>query len=52
MPAILALILIAVVAVLALVVVSLILHVLFSPWVLIPAIAVFAWFKLRPSRSR
>jgi hypothetical protein len=52
MPAIFALILIAVIAVVALVVFSLVVHVLFSPWVLIAAIAIFAWFKLRPGRVR
>ncbi|HET9896512.1 MAG TPA: hypothetical protein VFQ44_16415 [Streptosporangiaceae bacterium] len=28
-----------------------VLHVLFSPWLLV-AVAVVAWIKLRPSRSR
>jgi hypothetical protein len=52
MPAILALVLIAVLAVVALAVLSIFVHVLFSPWVLIAAIAIFAWFKLRPGRAR
>ena len=27
------------------------LHVLFSPWLLIAAVAIVAWIKFRPSRS-
>ena len=45
---ILALVLIAIVA---LIVFSFILHVLFSPWLLIAAIGVLAWIKFRPRRS-
>jgi hypothetical protein len=48
MPWIIALALIAVVA---LIVVSLALHFLFSPWLLL-AVAVVAWIKFRPGRSR
>ena len=47
MPAILALVLIAIVA---LTVLSFTAHILFSPWLLV-AIAVLAWIKLRPRRS-
>jgi hypothetical protein len=47
MPAIIALVLIAIVA---LAVASLTVHFLFSPWLLV-AIAVLAWIKLRPRRS-
>jgi hypothetical protein len=50
MPVIIALVLIAIViAVLA--VVSVAMHVLFSPWLLV-AIAILAWIKFRPRRSR
>jgi hypothetical protein len=49
MPAIIALILIAI---LALTVVSFAVHVLFSPWILLALIAILAWVKFRPRRSR
>jgi hypothetical protein len=48
MPGIIALALIAIVA---LIVLSFALHVLFSPWLLV-VIAVVAWIKFRPQRSR
>ena len=48
MPAIIALALIALVA---LVVLGAAVHLLFSPW-LLAAIAVVAWIKFRPRRSR
>ena len=48
MPAIIALVLMAV---LALAVLGFAVHVLFSPWLLLVAIGVLAWVKLRP-RSR
>ena len=48
MPGIIALALIAIVA---LAVLSFTLHFLFSPWLLV-AIAVLAWIKFRPHRSR
>jgi hypothetical protein len=48
MPGIIALALIAIVA---LTVVSIAVHVLFSPW-LLAAIAIVAWVKFRPRRSR
>jgi hypothetical protein len=44
MPAIIALVLVAIVALA-------ILHILFSPWLLV-AIAIVAWIKFRPGRSR
>jgi hypothetical protein len=47
MPAVIALVLLAVVAVIAL---SFALHLLFSPLVLV-AIAIVAWIKFRPRRS-
>ena len=49
MPAIIALVLIAIVA---LAVLSFAVHVLFSPWMLVVAIAVLAWIRFRPRRSR
>ena len=48
MPAVIAVVLIAVVA---LAVLSFTVHVLFSPW-LLAAIAIVAWIKFRPRRSR
>ena len=48
MGAIIALVLIAV---LALTIVGFALHLLFSPWLLV-AIAIVAWIKFRPGRSR
>ena len=49
MPAIIVLVLIAVVAVAIL---GLAVHLLFSPWLLVAAIAVLAWVKFGPRRSR
>ncbi len=48
MPGIIALALIAIVA---LTVLSFIVHFLFSPWLLV-AIAILAWIKFRPRRSQ
>ena len=48
MPAILALVLIAIVA---LTVLSFTAHILFSPWLLV-AIGILLWIKFRPRRSR
>ena len=48
MPAVIAFVLIAVVA---LAVLSFTVHVLFSPW-LLAAIAIAAWIKFQPRRSR
>ena len=41
----------AVIAVLALVVLGFVLHLLFTPWLLVVVIGVLAWIKLRPRRS-
>jgi hypothetical protein len=49
MPALIALVLAAIVA---LIIVSAIAHVLFSPWLLLMVVAVVAWIKFRPGRSR
>ena len=49
MPAIIAVVLIAI---LALTVLSFTVHVLFSPWLLLVAIGVLLWIKFRPRRSR
>ena len=48
MPAIIALVLAAIVA---LTVLGFALHILFSPWLLV-AVAIVAWIKLRPRHSR
>jgi len=39
-------------AIVALTVLGFVLHVLFSPWLLLVAVAIVAWIKFRPSRSR
>jgi hypothetical protein len=41
----------ALIAIVALIVISFAVHVLFSPWLLVVAIAVVAWVKFRPRRS-
>jgi hypothetical protein len=41
----------ALAVIVALIVLGAILHMLFSPWLLVLAIAVVAWIKLRPRRS-
>jgi hypothetical protein len=43
---------VALIAVLVLAVVGFALHFLFSPWLLVLAIGILAWLKLRPRRSR
>jgi hypothetical protein len=48
MSAIIALVLIAIVA---LIVLSFTVHVLFSPWLLLVIIGILAWIKFRPRRS-
>jgi hypothetical protein len=48
MPAVIAVVLVAVAA---LAVVGFTVHLLFSPWLLV-AIAILAWIKFRPRRSR
>ena len=40
-----------VIAIVALAILGAIVHILFSPWLLLVAIAVLAWIKFRPSRS-
>ena len=49
MPAIIALVLIAFVAVAVL---GIAVHLLFSPWLLVAAVAVLVWMRFRPRRSR
>ena len=49
MPAIIAVVLIAIVA---LTVLSFTVHILFSPWLLLVAVGVLLWIKFRPRRSR
>jgi hypothetical protein len=41
----------ALAVIVALIVLGAILHMLFSPWLLVLAIAVVAWIKFRPRRS-
>jgi hypothetical protein len=41
----------ALIVVVALIVFSFAVHVLFSPWLLVVALAVLAWVKFRPRRS-
>jgi hypothetical protein len=41
----------ALIVVAALIVLSFAVHVLFSPWLLVVALAVLAWVKFRPRRS-
>ena len=48
MPALIALVLIAIVAV---AVVGFAVHILFSPWLLVAAVAVLVWMRFRPRRS-
>jgi hypothetical protein len=48
MPAIIALVLVAIVV---LIVLSFTMHILFSPWLLV-AIGILLWIKFRPRRSR
>jgi hypothetical protein len=40
-----------VIAIVALSVLGVAVHLLFSPWLLLVAIAILAWIKLRPRRS-
>lgn len=47
-----ALIVFAVIAVVALIVVSAIAHFLFSPWLLVLAVAALAYYKFGPRRAR
>jgi hypothetical protein len=43
---------IALIAIVALALLSFTLHLLFSPWLLVVAIGVLAWLKFRPRRVR
>ena len=47
----LAIIALVVIAIVALAILGAVAHILFSPWLLLVAIAVLAWIKFRPSRS-
>ncbi|MGH3256919.1 MAG: hypothetical protein ACRDOU_16240 [Streptosporangiaceae bacterium] len=42
---------VALIAILALIVLGFVVHLLFSPWLLVVAIAVLAWIKFGPRRS-
>ena len=48
MPAIIALVLIAILAVAVL---GFAIHLLFSPWLLVAAVAILVWMRFRPRRS-
>jgi hypothetical protein len=47
-----AIIVLALLALVALAVVGLAIHVLFSPWLLVVIIGIVAWIKFRPASSR
>ena len=47
-----AIIAVVLLAILALIVLGAAVHLLFTPWLLLVAIGVFAWIKLRPGRTR
>ena len=42
----------ALIAIVALVIFGLAVHLLFSPWLLLVAVAILAWMKFRPRGSR
>jgi hypothetical protein len=42
----------ALIVIVALIIVSFAVHLLFSPWLLLLAVAVVAWIKFRPRRSQ
>jgi hypothetical protein len=48
----LAIIALVVLAIVAFAVIGFALHVLFSPWLLLVAVAILAWVKFRPRSSR
>ena len=48
----LAIIAFVLIAIVALTVLSFTVHILFSPWLLVAVIAILAWIKFRPRRSR
>jgi hypothetical protein len=53
MPALIALFLVAVVIlVVALAVIGFAAHILFTPWLLLAVVAILAWLKFRPRRTR
>jgi hypothetical protein len=52
MPAIIGIIALALIVVLAVAVLGFAAHLLLSPWLWLAAIAVVAWVKFRPGRSR
>jgi len=52
MPAIIALVFAAVIVLAVLAVLGVAVHLLFSPWFLLAVIAVLAWVKFRPRRTR
>jgi hypothetical protein len=52
MPALIILVALAVLAIIALAIVGAAVHLLFSPWLLVAAVAIVAWIKFRPRRSR
>ena len=52
MPALIVLVALAVLAIVALAIVGAAVHLLFSPWLLVVAVAIVAWIKFRPRRSR
>jgi hypothetical protein len=43
---------VALLALVALIVLGVVVHLLFSPWLLVLALAVLAWIKFGPRRSR
>jgi hypothetical protein len=43
---------VALLALVALIVLGVVVHLLFSPWLLVAAVAIVAWIKFGPRRSR
>jgi hypothetical protein len=43
---------VALLALVALIVLGVVVHLLFSPWLLVVAVAIVAWIKFGPRRSR
>jgi hypothetical protein len=52
MPALVVLVAVVVLAIIALAIVGAAVHLLFSPWLLVLAVAIVAWIKFRPRGSR
>ena len=48
----LAIIALVIAAIVALTLLGFVLHILFSPWLLLVVVAIVAWIKFRPSRPR